>query len=132
MARIHWKRIDQIRRAHNWTWAVVSHKMGISESHFSELRAGKRPTTLKVVELLCVALDLTWNDALEPVPKPEGEGSARERLGMAYLEDGRPWPTQYNRQIDYEQQRQRTELARKRYIAEREKQERLATWLGGA
>lgn len=91
MARINWRRVYGVMKVHDWSWAILARKMGITESHLSMVRHGKRPVTMAFADLMAHALQLSYDQFLVH-PTVERIPSAREVLAMTELDDGRPWP----------------------------------------
>lgn len=91
MARINWRRVYGVMKVHDWSWAILARKMGITESHLSMVRHAKRPVTMAFADLLAHVLQLSYDQFLIH-PTVERLPSAREVLAMTELDDERPWP----------------------------------------
>lgn len=93
MARLNWKTIYHIMKAHGWRDVDLCRMMGVSQPFFSDLKRGRRPVTMPTVDMLLDVLRPQggYNSLLvhETYNAPV---TARERLKIRHLEDGRPWP----------------------------------------
>lgn len=91
MARINWRVVFKICKAHGWREVDLCRMLGISQSHFSDLKHGRRKVSMAFADMLIHVLRISYNDLLIH-PTYEIQPSARVALALTDLDDGRPWP----------------------------------------
>ena len=94
MARINWRIVYRIMKAHGWRDVDVCRQLGVSQSHWSDLKHGRRKCSMAMADLLIHVLRISYNDLLVH-PTYEIQPTAKQALMMEELDDGRPWPVQY-------------------------------------
>ena len=107
--RINWRNVWGVMKVYDWTFADLSRRAGISQSLLSDVRHAKKSVTMRVAWLLKIATGLTW-DKLLCDPMDHAHPSARELVGLTSLEDGRPWPVRFSKELDAQEDGKRTRL----------------------
>lgn len=124
MARIHWRVVFRILKAHGWREVDFCRMLGVSQSHFSDLKHGRRKVSMAMADLMVHVLRVSYNDILIHPTYPI-EPSAKHALAMLECDDGRPWP------VPYGAEEPESRSAYQRWQHEQHLQGRLEGWRPG-
>ena len=95
MARLRWSNVVTIMSAHGWSWADVSRRTGLSQQQLCDLRKGRRRLTLDVADILCEALQISY-DTLIQHPTVQAPITAKEVCALAEA-NAADWAQEYHR-----------------------------------
>jgi len=107
-------------KAHGWREVDLCRMLGVSQSHFSDLKHGRRRVSMAMADMLIHVLRISYNDLLIH-PTYDIQPSARIALALTDLDDGWRWPvSEAAEELDHRSRYQRWEheqqLASKNFL----------------